>query len=152
MQFSWQRIFWAGNQGNHQNFGQSLLTYKRWQILTQNFFFFWKKNLKWPTHKKGHLPAPSILNIFSKMSWIGPWVSRIDWCKGHWCCSTYMAERLSEIRFKTGKKHLFCVFRPFLTYDPLLSHTQTELHCLFNLFALKFQSFLKIKKKTPWII
>ena len=28
--------------------------------------------------------------ISAKISWIGPWVSRIDWCEGHWCSSTYM--------------------------------------------------------------
>ena len=32
VQISWQRIFLAGNQGNHHNFDQSLLTYKRGQI------------------------------------------------------------------------------------------------------------------------
>ena len=39
---------------------------------------------------------------FVKISQIGPWVSRIDWCEGHWCGSTYMAERLSNISSKTG--------------------------------------------------
>ena len=28
MQISWQRVFWAENQGNHQNFDTSLLAYK----------------------------------------------------------------------------------------------------------------------------
>ena len=43
-------------------------------------------------------PAPPILNIFFvKIFWIGPWVSMIDWCKGHWCGSTYMVVRLSSI-------------------------------------------------------
>ena len=28
VQIRWQRLFWAGNQGNHQNFDTSLLTYK----------------------------------------------------------------------------------------------------------------------------
>ena len=39
-------------------------------------------------------------NIFVKISWIGPWVSRIDWCEGHWCSSTYMVVRLSNISSK----------------------------------------------------
>ena len=30
-------------------------------------------------------------NFFVKISQIGPCVSRIDWCEGHWCGSTYMA-------------------------------------------------------------
>ena len=42
-----------------------------------------------------------------KLSWIGPWVSRIDWCKGNWCGITYMVVRLS----KTDKQSIFCVFR-----------------------------------------
>ena len=41
--------------------------------------FFEKKKIKMADSKKGHFPAPPILNIFfSKISWIGPWVSRID--------------------------------------------------------------------------
>ena len=28
VQIRWQRVFWAENQGNHQNFDTSLLTYK----------------------------------------------------------------------------------------------------------------------------
>ena len=47
--------------------------------------------------KKPRFPAPPILNIFfMKFSWIGPWVSRINWCKEHWDGSTYMVVRLSE--------------------------------------------------------
>ena len=36
-------------------------------------------------------------------------------CKGHQCGLTYMAVRLSDISPKTGKKCIFCVFRPFLS-------------------------------------
>ena len=49
--------------------------------MKQKYFFFLKKKSKWPTQKndqKPHFLAPPILNIFSKISWIGPWVSRID--------------------------------------------------------------------------
>ena len=50
-----------------------------------------------------------------KISWIGPWVTRIDWCQGHWCGLTYMIERLSNVSLKTGKNCFFCVcFRLFL--------------------------------------
>jgi hypothetical protein len=49
-----------------------------------------------------------------KISWIVPWVSRIDWCEGHWFISTYMAVRLSNIRAKTIEKCNICVFRLFL--------------------------------------
>jgi hypothetical protein len=53
--------------------------------------------------------------FFAKMSWIGNWVSRIDWCEGHWCGSTYMVMRASDISSKAGKKWIYCVFGPFLT-------------------------------------
>ena len=48
-------------------------------------------------------------NFFMKISQIGPWVSRIDWCEGHQC-STYVSMRLSDIRAKTGLKHKKCIF------------------------------------------
>ena len=53
---------------------------------------------------------------FVKISWIGPWVSRVDWCKGHWCGSTHMVVRLSDISSKTGKKLFFCVLGCFWAY------------------------------------
>ena len=52
--------------------------------------------------------------VFAKILQIDPWVSKIDWCKGHWWSSTYMVVRLSDTRAKTGKKCIFCVFRLFL--------------------------------------
>ena len=51
--------------------------------------------------------------FFSKFSWMGPWVSRIDCCEGHQCGSTYMAMRLSDITSKTVKKHKKCIFSLF---------------------------------------
>ena len=77
---------------------------------------FWTKKIqngwfsKWPFFKTANSQI-----FFVKISWIGPWVSRIDWCKGHWWGSTYMAVRLSDIRPKTGKICIFCVFRLFLS-------------------------------------
>ena len=70
-----------------------------------------RKNPKWPTKKTPHFPPPSILNIcVSKIFWIGPWVSRIGWCKGHWCGSTYLVVRLSNKSSKTQKMHFLPVF------------------------------------------
>ena len=54
--------------------------------------------------------------FFVKISWIGPWVSRIDWCEGHWCSSTYMVERLFNVISKTGKNYIFCVLGWFWAY------------------------------------
>ena len=53
--------------------------------------------------------------FFSKISWICPSVSRIEWCEGHWCGSTYMAVRPSDISSKTVKKWIFGLFWPFLS-------------------------------------
>ena len=43
-----QVLFWAGNQGNHQNFDPSLLSYKCWLIFIgmKQKFFFWKNEFK----------------------------------------------------------------------------------------------------------
>ena len=135
VQISWQRVFWAGNQGNHQHFDTSLLTYICWLIfmaMKQNLFCFFK--FKMADSKKGHCPAPPILNIFFKeISWIGPWVGRIDWCEGHWCGSTVMALRLSDISSKTGKKCIFHVFRLFLS----LCLTASRLYRLSQINALQ---------------
>ena len=74
----------------------------------------WKKKSKWLTQKTEFFNFANSQYLFVKISWIGPWVSSIDWYKEHWCNSTYMAVRLSDISSKTGKKCVFCVFRLFL--------------------------------------
>ena len=48
--------------------------------------------------------------IFANISPIGPWVSRINWCQGHWFCSTYMVVRLSNVSSIYCKKCIFSVF------------------------------------------
>jgi hypothetical protein len=42
------------------------------------FFFFLKKNLKWPTQKSEFFKIANSQIFFVKISWIGPWASRID--------------------------------------------------------------------------
>ena len=81
-----------------KNVEKSLLSYKCWLI------FIWMKQNK--KNQNGRL-------IFDKISWIGPWVGRIDRCEGHWCGSTYIVVRLSDISSKTGKKCILGVFRLF---------------------------------------
>ena len=56
---SWNRLFWADKQGNHQDFDPSLLTYKCWLIFTgmnpcenhphenQSIFVGWQGWLPW---------------------------------------------------------------------------------------------------------
>ena len=112
-----QVLFGAGNQGNHQNFEKSLLTNKLWHVfmgMKQKKNFFLKKKIQ-----NGRLKKTEFFNfakswaISAKISWIGPWVSRIDWCEGHQCDSTYMAVRLSEVtqkRAKNTKKAVLALF------------------------------------------
>jgi hypothetical protein len=76
--------------------------------------------------------SPNSQNFFTKMSWIGSWVSMIDWCGRHWCGSTWMVVRLSEVSSKTGKKCIFCVFRLFLS----LCHTASWPYRLSHINAL----------------
>ena len=38
-----------------------------------------------------------LIRIFTKISEIGPWVNRINWCEGRWFCSTYVVVRLSDV-------------------------------------------------------
>ena len=102
----WGGWFLAGNQSNHQNFENSFLTNKLWCVFVRSkqifFFFFEKKIQNGRLKKSAFFKIANSQNFFVKISWIGPWVRRIDWCEGHWFISTYMAVRLSDIRAKTA--------------------------------------------------
>ena len=76
-------------------------------FVSRPFEFFFSK---WPPKKNLFFKITNSRNFSAKISWIGPWVSRIDWCEGHWFGSTYTAVRLSDIRPKTGEKWIFGVF------------------------------------------
>ena len=77
-----QVLFGAGNQGNHQNFEKSLLFHKSGLIfigIKQIFFFFWKKKFKMAHSKKTSFSSSANSQyFFMKISWIGPWVGRIE--------------------------------------------------------------------------
>ena len=75
-----------------------------------------KKNQNGWLKKTEIFNSPNSQYFFMKISWIGPWVSRIDWCEGHWCGSTYMVVRVSDISSNTGKKCIFCVLGHFWAY------------------------------------
>ena len=45
---------------------------------------------------------------FAKISGIGPWVSRINWCKGHWFCSTYNAPSINLSYLSKDQSLKFC--------------------------------------------
>ena len=82
--------------------------------------------------------------FFLKILWIRCWVSRIDCCEGHRCGSTYMAVRLSDISPKTGKKCIFCVFRPFLS----LCRTASRPYRLSHIAALRINQFYYPKDRS----
>ena len=76
---------------------------------------FWKKKIQNGQLKKTVLFKIANSQIFfAKIIEIGPWISSIDWWEGHWCVSSYMVMRLSDISSKTVKKCIFGVFRLFL--------------------------------------
>ena len=81
-----------------------------------------------------------------KISWISPWVSRIDWCEGHWFCSTHMAVRLANVSSKTGKKCIFCVFRPFLS----LCRPASRTYGLSKINALRINQLPILRRRSLW--
>ena len=110
-----------GNQGKHQSFDPSILPYKFGLIfmgMKQFFFFFFfeKKIQNGRLKKSSFFKIANSQNFFAKIFQMGPWVSRIEWCEGHWCSSTYMAVRLSDKSSKTAKKCIFCTFWLFLSF------------------------------------
>ena len=117
-----------------------------------------QKKLKWPTQKNWVFPFWQFSIFFVKISWIGPWVSRIDWCQGHLCDSTYITMRLSDISSKTSKKCIFCVFMPFLSlwvFDSLILLTQGSIHEIFiknikNWWSWKPQFFWTFEACLEW--
>ena len=98
---------------------KSLVPHKLWLIWIRmkqkKFFFLEKKNSKWPP-KKSSFSSSANFNFFEKnFPGISPWFSRINWCKGCWCGSTYMNRRGAVQRklknsLKTQKMHFFACF------------------------------------------
>ena len=119
--YVWGGSFLTLNHHNHKNWVPSILTHNLW-LISNFFFFFWKNKIQ-----NGRLKKRSFFKIansqyfFVKISWSGPWVSRIHWCEGHWYGSTYMAMRLSDISSKMAKKHKKCIFGLFLSLCPTAS-------------------------------
>ena len=123
---------------------------------SKKIFFFLKKKIQ-----NGRLKKTEFFNFFkswaisAKFLWIGPWVNKVDWCKGHWCSSTYMVARLSDIRAKTAKKRKKGHFSPFLSlcqtaWRPYkLSHINA-LHTISS-YEAKDQSLKKkFQKNENW--
>ena len=90
----WGEWFLAGNQGNHQHFDPSWYP-RNFDQLSK---FLEKKIQNGRLKKTEFFKIANSQNCFAKISW----VSRIDWCEGHWCGSIYMVVRLSDISSKTA--------------------------------------------------
>ena len=75
--------------------------------------FLWdeaKKNQNGKLKKNSFSSSANSQYFFMKFLWFGPWVSRIDWCEGHWNVSTYMVVRLSDKQPKNTKNTFFVCF------------------------------------------
>ena len=120
-----------------------LQTYYRTAIVKENvwnelWWLIWMDVFPYPIfcHSFEDIWVPTYIGI-QKISCIGPWVSRIYWCKGHLFDSTNMVMKLSDISSKTGKKCVFCVFRLFLS----LCWTASLLYKLRQTNALRINQF-----------
>ena len=78
------------------------LSWFSWEWSKKKIFFFEKKIQNGRLKKSSFFKIANSRNFFAKISEIGPWVSRIEWCEGHRCSSMYMAVRLSDKSSKTA--------------------------------------------------
>ena len=85
---------------DYTNFNSFLLASKCWQILMairQKKIFLIKKS-KWSTQKICFFNFMNSQYFFAKISGIGPWICKRNWCEGHECGSLYGVVRLSDVR------------------------------------------------------
>ena len=69
-----------------------------YHIIWDWFSWGWsKKNQNGGLKKTEIFNSPNSQYFFSKISWIGPWVSKIDWCKGNWFFLLHPHENQSQI-------------------------------------------------------
>ena len=79
------------------------------------FFFFFEKNIQNGRLKKSSFfKIANSRNFFAKISEIGPRVSRIEWCEGHWCSSTYVAVTKAQKQPKSTENAFFGCFWAFV--------------------------------------
>ena len=81
-----------------------------------SFFYSGKSWYDKPNNQKQKKAFSSSDNsqyFFTKISGICPWVSRINWCKGHWWCYMVGCQAL-QCNLKKGVKTQ-CIFTPFLS-------------------------------------
>ena len=103
--------------------------------MKQKKFFFLNERSKMADSKKLKKIANS-QNLFVKISWIGSWVSRIDWCQGHWCsCEAF--QRKGKNSLKIQKMHFYPFFE--LISDRLMTIYVEQHHCPSHQFILLTQ-------------
>ena len=112
--------FLAVNHQNDRNWVPFILTHNLWLIFM---------GMKQKKIKTEFFNSANSQYFFSKISWIGPWVSRIEWCEGHWFGSTHMAMRLSDIRAKTGQKKPFCFIPIKISHELCNGMDGTQFWC-----------------------
>ena len=96
--------------------------------------------------------------FFMKFLWFGPWVSRIDWCEGHWNVSTYMVVRLSDKQPKNTKNTFFVCFWAFFCTRLYLrpngaQKTKLKAVCVSNIYFLEMaqrKGYIFIRIKLQW--
>ena len=102
--------FLAGNQDNHQKFCPILDIQEPLMDFHRNEEKKIEKKVQNGQLKKTEFfKITNSKNYFVKIFEIGSWISKIDWCEGYWCGSTYIVVRLSDTSSKTGK-NIFLVF------------------------------------------
>ena len=109
----WKQSYITTPVNESDPFYHIYLSWFSWKWSKKNIFFFEKKIQNGRLKKSSFFKIPNSQNFFVKISQIGPWVSRIAWCEGHWSGSTYMVVRLSDISSKTAKKHKKSIFSLF---------------------------------------
>ena len=110
-------------------------------IFSKKNFFSWKK-IKMADSEKLSFSKPPILNFFfSKISWIGPWVSGINWCEGHQCGSTYICCQISKICIAM-ECNIVCTIVHIQTFDKKLRIKNTFLYQYWKAFSCKVRYYI----------
>ena len=121
--------------------------------------YFWRrKEMSAADSKKLRFSTSPILNIR-----IGPWVSRINWYKGHWCAQPVCPQAVQrKNRRKTWKMHFWCWYSSsyffrvwtYLTTLPLFfccCSTRNFCHFNFHFSCRKLSDSLKASTICYWI-
>ena len=94
--------------------------------MRQKIFFLQKKIQNGRLKKRSFFNSVNSQYFFVKISWIGPWASRIDWCEGHWYDreAVLKLKAQAQTRPKTQKSRPYWfIFSNFFCFIPMkISH------------------------------